>query len=108
MAEKKTTRAAGRPRGEHGKSAAETRARRPNAPGSDERASRRAGAHDADIDSLQLFFKQAARYPLLTAAEEVELAQRIERGDLEAKERMVNSNLRLVVSNARQATRARG
>jgi RNA polymerase primary sigma factor len=39
---------------------------------------------------------------LLTAAEEVELAQRIERGDLEAKERMINSNLRLVVSQARR------
>ncbi len=102
MAQNKTTRAAARPRGEHGGSAAETRARRRNAPRSDARASRRAGAHDADTDSLQHFFKQAARYPLLTAAEEVELAQRIERGDLEAKERMINSNLRLVVSNARR------
>jgi RNA polymerase primary sigma factor len=63
---------------------------------------RPAGADDTDIDSLQLFFQQAARYPLLTAAEEVELAKRIERGDLEAKERMINSNLRLVVSNARR------
>jgi RNA polymerase primary sigma factor len=53
-------------------------------------------------DSLQVFFNQAARYPLLTAAEEVELAKRIERGDLEAKERMINSNLRLVVANARR------
>jgi RNA polymerase primary sigma factor len=59
-------------------------------------------ARDGEIDSLQLFFRQASRYPLLTAAEEVELAKRIERGDLEAKERMVNSNLRLVVSNARK------
>jgi RNA polymerase primary sigma factor len=41
-------------------------------------------------------------HPLLTAAEEVELAKRIERGDLEAKERMINSNLRLVVSQARR------
>jgi RNA polymerase primary sigma factor len=61
-----------------------------------------AGAHDTDIDALQLFFQQASRYPLLTAEEEVELAKRIERGDLEAKERMINSNLRLVVSNARR------
>jgi RNA polymerase sigma factor (sigma-70 family) len=102
MAHEKTTRAGRRPRGEHGKSAAETRARRRNAPRSDERATRRASAHDSDIDSLQLFFRQAARYPLLTAAEEVEIAKAIERGDLEAKERMINSNLRLVVSNARR------
>ncbi len=43
-----------------------------------------------------------ASHPLLTAAEEVELAKRIERGDLTAKERMINSNLRLVVSQARR------
>ena len=42
------------------------------------------------------------RYPLLTAAEEVELAQAIERGDLAAKERMINSNLRLVIKFARR------
>src|ERR671936_165447 len=65
------------------------------------KAERRAGAHEAELDSLQLFFKQAARYPLLTAAEEVELAKRIERGDLAAKERMINCNLRLVVSIAK-------
>jgi RNA polymerase primary sigma factor len=41
-------------------------------------------------------------HPLLTAQEEIELAKRIERGDLEAKERMINSNLRLVVSQARR------
>jgi RNA polymerase primary sigma factor len=54
------------------------------------------------LDSLELFFRQARVHPLLTAAEEVELAQRVERGDLEAKERMINSNLRLVVSQARR------
>jgi RNA polymerase primary sigma factor len=53
-------------------------------------------------DSLDLFFAQARRYPLLTAEEEIELAKRIERGDLEAKERMINSNLRLVISQARR------
>ena len=53
-------------------------------------------------DSLQLFFNEARRHPLLTAAEEVELAKRIERGDLAAKERMINSNLRLVISVARK------
>ena len=53
-------------------------------------------------DSLQLFLNQMGRYPLLNAAEEVALAKQIERGDLAAKERMVNSNLRLVVSNAKR------
>ena len=53
-------------------------------------------------DTLQLFLRDVRRHPLLTAAEEVELSQRIERGDLEAKERMVNSNLRLVVSIAKK------
>jgi RNA polymerase primary sigma factor len=53
-------------------------------------------------DSLQLFFNEARKHPLLTAEEEVELSKRIERGDLEAKERMVNSNLRLVVSLAKK------
>jgi RNA polymerase primary sigma factor len=53
-------------------------------------------------DALQLFLNEAGRYPLLTAAEEVELAKRIERGDKEAKDRMVNSNLRLVVSIAKK------
>jgi RNA polymerase primary sigma factor len=56
----------------------------------------------ATTDSLQLFLNEIGRYPLLTAAEEVELAKRIERGDLEAKERMINSNLRLVVSIAKR------
>ena len=53
-------------------------------------------------DALQLFLNEAGRYPLLTPDEEVELAKRIERGDLAAKERMINSNLRLVVSIARK------
>jgi RNA polymerase primary sigma factor len=53
-------------------------------------------------DALQLFLNEAGRYPLLTAAEEVELAKRIERGDKEAKDLMVNSNLRLVVSIAKK------
>jgi len=70
------------------------------------RASQRRGeAHavaEPTTDSLQLFINQAMRYPLLTAEEEVELAQRIERGDLEAKERLINSNLRLVIKFARR------
>jgi RNA polymerase primary sigma factor len=53
-------------------------------------------------DSLQLFLNEAGRYPLLTAAEEVELAKLIERGDKGAKDKMVNSNLRLVVSIAKK------
>ena len=53
-------------------------------------------------DTLQLFLRDVRRHPLLSAEEEVELAKRIERGDLEAKERMVNSNLRLVVSLAKK------
>jgi len=56
----------------------------------------------ATTESLQQFLNEAGRYPLLTAAEEVELAKRIERGDREAKERMINSNLRLVVSIAKR------
>jgi RNA polymerase primary sigma factor len=53
-------------------------------------------------DSLQLFLNEAGRYPLLSASEEVELAKRIESGDKAAKDRMVNSNLRLVVSIAKK------
>src|SRR3954449_6856225 len=56
-------------------------------------------------DALQLFFNEMRKYPLLSKEEEVELAQAIERGDLEAKERLINSNLRLVVSNARRYMR---
>jgi RNA polymerase primary sigma factor len=56
----------------------------------------------ATTDALQLFLNEVGRHPLLTAKEEVELAKRIERGDKEAKERMINSNLRLVVSIAKR------
>ena len=56
----------------------------------------------ATTDSLQLFLNEAGRYPLLTAAQEVELAKRIERGDKPAKDLLVNSNLRLVVSIAKR------
>jgi RNA polymerase primary sigma factor len=56
----------------------------------------------ATTDALQLFLNEIRRYPLLTAAEEVDLSKRIEQGDLEAKERMINSNLRLVVSIAKK------
>jgi RNA polymerase primary sigma factor len=53
-------------------------------------------------DALTQFLNEAGRYRLLRPAEELELARRIERGDLEAKDRLVNSNLRLVVSVARK------
>src|SRR3954449_13530054 len=53
-------------------------------------------------DALQLFLNEIRRYPLLTAAEEIDLAKAIERGDMAAKERMINSNLRLVVSIAKK------
>jgi RNA polymerase primary sigma factor len=56
----------------------------------------------ATTDALQLFLNEIRRYPLLTATEEIELAKRIEQGDLDAKERMINSNLRLVVSIAKK------
>src|SRR2546423_726650 len=57
---------------------------------------------DATSDSLQLFLRDIAQRPLLTATEEVELAKRIERGDQAAKNRMIESNLRLVVANAKR------
>jgi RNA polymerase primary sigma factor len=56
----------------------------------------------ATADSLQLFLNEVGRHTLLTAAEEVMLAKRVERGDRVAKERMVNANLRLVVSIAKR------
>jgi RNA polymerase primary sigma factor len=81
-------------RGEHDKQTTNTAA-----------VARRQAEHataEATTDSLQLFFNQASRYPLLTAAEEIDLAQRIEKGDLAAKERLINSNLRLVIKFARR------
>ena len=60
-----------------------------------------AAAREVSTDALQLFLKDIGRVPLLTAAQEVELAKRIERGDHAAKQKMVESNLRLVVSIAK-------
>jgi RNA polymerase primary sigma factor len=81
----------GRHRGEH--AAAETAV---------ERRSPEHASADPTTDSFQLFLNQASRYPLLTAAEEIELAKRIERGDLAAKDQLINSNLRLVVTFAKR------
>jgi len=110
-----------RPRGEHTETETETRrtARRSkqtastrtvsaqsrHATGNKLPARRRETATpvlDGSLESLEIFFREARRHELLTAAEEIELSQRIERGDLEAKERMINANLRLVVSQARR------
>jgi RNA polymerase sigma factor (sigma-70 family) len=116
MAKNKTTRTAGRPRGDHSEPAVTPQTRRAavradgQTNGERKRPRRRGqadeqhtAAHAATADgALQLVFSQAARYPLLTKAQEIELAKRIERGDLEAKEKMINSNLRLVISNARR------
>src|SRR5947209_726880 len=65
-------------------------------------APERADELDAIPETLDLFMARAGRYRLLTPDEEIDLAKRIERGDLVAKERMINSNLRLVVSIARR------
>jgi RNA polymerase primary sigma factor len=57
---------------------------------------------EATTDALELFLRDAGRRPLLTAAQEVELTKRVERGDLDARQRMIESNLRLVVSIAKR------
>src|SRR5918999_4546290 len=56
---------------------------------------------ETTTDALQLFLREIGRHPLLTAAEEVELSKRIERGDMAAKRQMIECNLRLVVSIAK-------
>ncbi len=56
---------------------------------------------EPSLDSLRLYLRSIGRVPLLTKAQEVELAQRIERGDMEAKQHMIEANLRLVVSIAK-------
>jgi RNA polymerase primary sigma factor len=110
-AEHHDTKQRARTRGEHGSAtAAPPRRRQPRrrSPRDGERrqtgAEARAGAGTGAMteNSLDLFLRAARAHSLLTAEEEIELAKRIERGDLEAKERMINSNLRLVVSQARR------
>ncbi|MDX6512675.1 MAG: polymerase primary sigma factor [Gaiellaceae bacterium] len=58
-------------------------------------------SYETTTDALQLFLREAGRHALLTAAQEVELAKRIERGDMNAKQHMIQANLRLVVSIAK-------
>ena len=58
-------------------------------------------AYEGTTDSLQLFLHEVGRYPLLTKADEIRLAKRVEKGDMQAKQQMVESNLRLVVSIAK-------
>jgi RNA polymerase primary sigma factor len=82
-----------RHRGEHFENAAAARV---------ERRSDTHFAAEPTTDSFQIFYNQASRYPLLTADEEIELAKAIERGDLAAKDRLINSNLRLVIKFARR------
>ncbi len=60
------------------------------------------GLASATTDALGLFLNEIRRHPLLTADEEVELSKRIEQGDAAAKERMISSNLALVVSIAKK------
>ncbi len=99
-----------RKRGEHVASAASATPRRQGRRRTVHSGARKAGeARRANAEtgaltenSLDLFLRAAREHSLLTAAEEVELAKRIERGDLAAKERMINANLRLVVSQARR------
>jgi RNA polymerase primary sigma factor len=62
----------------------------------------REGSYEGPTDGLQLFLKDIGKVDLLTAAQEVELAKRIERGDHYAKQEMVEANLRLVVSIAKK------
>jgi RNA polymerase primary sigma factor len=66
------------------------------------RAQQREETRELTTDSLQLFLKDVGKVDLLTAAQEVELAKRIERGDHSAKQAMVEANLRLVVSIAKK------
>ncbi|MDE3026084.1 MAG: sigma-70 family RNA polymerase sigma factor [Acidobacteriota bacterium] len=70
--------------------------------GREEEAAVKAEMREISTDSLQLFLKDIGKVDLLTAAQEVELAKRIERGDHSAKQEMIEANLRLVVSIAKR------
>ena len=68
----------------------------------DEEEETKVRAAEPSTDSLQLFLKDIGKVDLLTAAQEVELAKRIERGEHRAKQEMIEANLRLVVSIAKR------
>ena len=69
---------------------------------SDKPVAAESGAYSSLADSMQLFLAEVSRYRLLTPVEEIALARRIECGDKAAKDRMINANLRLVVSIAKR------
>jgi RNA polymerase primary sigma factor len=71
-------------------------------PAGEETSYRNPALAETTTEALALFFRDIGRHALLSREEEVALAKRIERGDLQAKERLVNANLRLVVANARR------
>ncbi len=60
------------------------------------------GLSDSSYDSIQIYLKEIGQYPLISAAQEKELAKRIEKGDMEAKNLLARANLRLVVSIAKK------
>src|SRR5438094_1076653 len=70
--------------------------------GNDEEEQQSEATREITTDSRQLFLKDIGKVDLLTAAQEVELAKRIERGEHRAKQEMVEANLRLVVSIAKK------
>ncbi len=99
------------PRGARARAGAQPGSRRQRQRRTAHSAARKGGAAQAaeqalatagTPEALDLFLRQARIHPLLTAEEEIELAKRVERGDLAAKDRMINANLRLVVSQARR------
>jgi RNA polymerase primary sigma factor len=71
-------------------------------PANEETSYRNPGLAETTTEALALFFRDIGRHALLDREQEVALVKRIERGDLQAKEQLVNSNLRLVVANARR------
>jgi RNA polymerase primary sigma factor len=58
--------------------------------------------HGESLDPIKLYLKEIGQTPLLTAEEEIELAKRYEKGDQQAKEKLIKANLRLVVSVAKK------
>ena len=72
------------------------------APVAEREVAQRVVTLEGTTDSLERFLHEIGRYPLLTKVEEIQLAKRVEQGDLEAKRRMIESNLRLVVSIAKK------